>query len=70
MLSRRTQVGWSTSGHSGVDVPLYAFGYNSTGLTGNVENVEVGEHIAHAMGLGLEGECNFGSIRCIIITDF
>lgn len=69
MLSRRTQVGWSTSGHSGVDVPLYAFGYNSTGLTGNVENVEIGEHIAHAMGLGLEGRYSFAS-NLFIVIDF
>ncbi|GJN91046.1 hypothetical protein Rhopal_004061-T1 [Rhodotorula paludigena] len=53
-ISRRAQVGWSTAGHSGVDVNLYAFGHNSTGLTGNVENTDIGEHIAHNMGLNLE----------------
>ncbi|GAA5897799.1 hypothetical protein JCM6882_000100 [Rhodosporidiobolus microsporus] len=53
-ISRRAQVGWSTAGHSGVDVNLYAAGYNSTGLTGNVENFDIGEHIAHNMGLNLE----------------
>ncbi|GAA5839130.1 hypothetical protein JCM11251_003684 [Rhodosporidiobolus azoricus] len=53
-ISRRAQVGWSTSGHSGVDVNLYAAGYNATGLTGNVENFDIGEHIAHNMGLNLE----------------
>ncbi|GAA5851701.1 hypothetical protein JCM8547_001179 [Rhodosporidiobolus lusitaniae] len=53
-ISRRAQVGWSTAGHSGVDVNLYAYGHNSTGLVGNVENVDIGEHIAHTMGLNLE----------------
>ncbi|GAA5940885.1 hypothetical protein JCM1841_000415 [Sporobolomyces salmonicolor] len=53
-ISRRGQVGWSTVGHSGVDVNLYAAGYNSTGLTGNVENIDIGEHIAHNMGLNLD----------------
>ncbi|GAA5864061.1 hypothetical protein JCM1840_000690 [Sporobolomyces johnsonii] len=53
-ISRRAQVGWSTAGHSGVDVNFYATGYNSTGLTGNVENVDIGEHIAHNMGLNLD----------------
>lgn len=55
-ISRRAQVGWSTAGHSGVDVNLYAAGYNATGLVGNRENTEIGEHIAHMMGLNLEGE--------------
>lgn len=40
-ISRRAQVGWSTLGHSGVDVNLYAWGYNSTGLAGARENIEV-----------------------------
>ncbi|GAA5899078.1 hypothetical protein JCM8208_002998 [Rhodotorula glutinis] len=50
-ISRRAQVGWSTAGHSGVDVNLYSFGYNSTGLSGNVDNTDVGLHIAATMGL-------------------
>ncbi|GAA6043897.1 hypothetical protein JCM8097_004295 [Rhodosporidiobolus ruineniae] len=53
-ISRRAQVGWSTAGHSGVDVNLYAEGYNSTGLVGNVENIDIGEHIAQNMGLHLD----------------
>ncbi|GAA6018024.1 hypothetical protein JCM10207_002744 [Rhodosporidiobolus poonsookiae] len=53
-ISRRAQVGWSTAGHSGVDVNLYAYGHNSTGLTGNVENTDIGLHIANNMGLHWE----------------
>ncbi|KAI5479351.1 hypothetical protein MNV49_003685 [Pseudohyphozyma bogoriensis] len=53
-ISRRAQVGWSTVGHSGVDVNLYAWGFNSTGIAGNRENIEIGEHIAHSMGLNLD----------------
>ncbi|KAK4699815.1 hypothetical protein P7C70_g6442, partial [Phenoliferia sp. Uapishka_3] len=52
-ISRRAQIGWSTAGHSGVDVNLYAYGYNATGLAGNRENTEIGEHIMHMMGLDL-----------------
>lgn len=40
--SRRAQIGWSTSGHTGVDVPVHASGYRSEALTGNMENTEVG----------------------------
>ncbi|GAA5821288.1 hypothetical protein JCM10212_006272, partial [Sporobolomyces blumeae] len=53
-ISRRAQVGWSTAGHSGVDVNLYAYGHNATGLAGCVENTEVGEFVAHTMGLNLD----------------
>ncbi|GAA5912234.1 alkaline phosphatase [Sporobolomyces salmoneus] len=53
-ISRRAQVGWSTAGHSGVDVNLYAYGHNSTGLKGCVENTQVSEFIAHTMGLNLD----------------
>ncbi|KAM0789355.1 hypothetical protein ACM66B_000186 [Microbotryomycetes sp. NB124-2] len=53
-ISRRAQVGWSTAGHSGVDVNLYASGVNASGIAGNVENTDIGEHIAHMMGLNLD----------------
>ncbi|KAK4057298.1 vacuolar alkaline phosphatase [Microbotryomycetes sp. JL221] len=53
-ISRRAQVGWSTAGHSGVDVNLYAYGINATGIAGNRENTDIGEHIAHMMGLNLD----------------
>ncbi|GAA5948464.1 hypothetical protein JCM3765_004891 [Sporobolomyces pararoseus] len=53
-ISRRAQIGWSTSGHTGVDVNLYVYGHNSTGLKGCVDNTEVGEFIAHTMGLNLD----------------
>ncbi|GAA5977220.1 hypothetical protein JCM5350_003260 [Sporobolomyces pararoseus] len=53
-ISRRAQLGWSTSGNTGVDVNLYAYGHNSTGLKGCVDNTEVGEFIAHTMGLNLD----------------
>ena len=39
LISRRAEVGWSTSGHSGVDVPVHVLG--SSGLKGNIENTEV-----------------------------
>jgi len=44
VISRRAQVGWTTHGHSGVDVNIYG----STGtckLSGNHENTEVGEFL-------------------------
>lgn len=41
IASRRAQVGWSTPGHTGVDINVYAYGHGSAGLKGNIENTEV-----------------------------
>lgn len=44
---------WSTHGHSGVDVNLYAYGIGSEYLIGNHENIEIGEFITKALVLNL-----------------
>lgn len=44
LLSKRSEVGWSTSGHTGVDVPVHVLG--SDQLWGNMENTEVRMWIA------------------------
>lgn len=54
MISRRSQVGWSTHGHSAVDVNIYAsHPSHAPGLLGNHENTEVGEFIAEYLDLDL-----------------
>ena len=55
MISRRAQIGWSTHGHSAVDVNIYASSpSHAPGLIGNHENIEVGEFIAEYLDLDLE----------------
>ena len=54
MVSRRAQVGWTTHGHSGVDVNLYAYGHRSMDLVGNRENTQIGDFIADVMDLDLD----------------
>jgi alkaline phosphatase len=55
MISRRAQIGWSTHGHSAVDVNIYAsHPSHAPGLVGNHENTEVGEFIAKYLDLDLE----------------
>jgi alkaline phosphatase len=55
MISRRAQIGWSTHGHSAVDVNIYAsHPDHAPGLVGNHENTEVGEFIAEYLDLHLE----------------
>ena len=55
MISRRAQVGWSTHGHSAVDVNIYASNpQHAHPLVGNHENIEVGRFIAEYLDVDLE----------------
>lgn len=51
VTSLRAEVGWSTHGHSGVDVNLYSYG--SKGMKGNVENIDIGNFMVDTLGLDL-----------------
>ncbi|MDQ1253852.1 MAG: alkaline phosphatase [Euryarchaeota archaeon] len=46
-----TVIGWTTHGHDGSDVPLYAYGPER--LTGHVDNTEIAKYIAKELGLDL-----------------
>jgi len=55
MISRRAQVGWSTHGHSGVDVNIYASApEHARQLVGNHENIEVGRFIAEYLDVDID----------------
>jgi alkaline phosphatase len=55
MISRRAQVGWSTHGHSAVDVNIYASNpENAKPLVGNHENIEVGKFLAEYLDVDIE----------------
>lgn len=55
MISRRAQVGWSTHGHSAVDVNVYASNpKNARKLIGNHENTEIGEFIREYLDVDLD----------------
>jgi alkaline phosphatase len=53
VVAERARVGWTTSGHTAVDVPLFAFGAGADAFTGNLPNDEVGRRLAAALGLDL-----------------
>ena len=68
MLSSRARLGWTTGGHTGADVYLFAYGPSK--LTGLMENAEVGRALAARMGfdfpalnerLFVEAEAAFGA---------
>ncbi len=55
IISRRAQVGWSTHGHSAVDVNIYASNpKHARKLIGNHENTEIGEFIRDYLDVDLD----------------
>ena len=56
MVSRRSQVGWTTHGHSAVDVNVYASDWDKgAALRGSVENTDVGGFLRDWLDLDLQG---------------
>lgn len=53
IVSRRAQIGWSTHGHSAVDVNIYG-SKGSDALRGNHENTEVGEFLRNYLDLDVQ----------------
>lgn len=53
LIGRRAIVGWTTNGHTAVDVNLYAFGPGAEHLVGSFENDELGRRLAELMGFDL-----------------
>ena len=54
MVSRAAVLGWTTLGHTAVDVNLYAYGPGATLFVGNHDNTRVGGLIAELLGFDLE----------------
>jgi alkaline phosphatase len=52
--SRRARVGWTSGGHTGVDVGLHAYGPGRESFVGLLQNTDVGRRIAGLLGLDLE----------------
>lgn len=53
-ISRRAQLGWSTHGHSGVDVNLYAYPHDlAEPLMGGHENTDICDFIKETMLIDL-----------------
>ena len=50
LIDKRTNTGWTTGGHTGVDVPLHAFGKQSTEFIGVVDNTEIAKKLFLFLG--------------------
>lgn len=53
MISRRAQIGWSTHGHSAVDVNIYG-SKGSDALRGNHENTEIGKFLREYLDVDVD----------------
>ena len=51
ILNNRSGIGWTTTGHTGIPVPVYAFGTRATLFSGNYDNTDIFFKLASAMGL-------------------
>lgn len=55
MISRRARIGWSTHGHSAVDVNIYSSGGpHAEDIHGNVENTEIGKFLRNYLNVDTE----------------
>jgi alkaline phosphatase len=55
MISRRSQTGWSSHGHSAADVNIYSSDPKAAlALAGNHENTEVGDFLRDYLGVDVE----------------
>jgi alkaline phosphatase len=53
IVSARAKLGWSSFGHTGVDVNLHTFGPGNNTIRGSIENEEIGSRLAAIMGWDL-----------------
>ncbi|WNF21121.1 alkaline phosphatase [Mesobacillus jeotgali] len=45
IFNKRSHTGWTTSGHTGEDVNVYAFGPTREALSGKIENTDLAKHV-------------------------
>ncbi|NLA15578.1 MAG: alkaline phosphatase [Bacteroidales bacterium] len=50
-MNRRARIGWTTSSHTGIPVPVYAMGAGSELFAGRMDNTDIPKKICEAMGL-------------------
>jgi alkaline phosphatase len=50
ILDKRTNTGWTTSGHTGIDVEVYAFGAGAQAFAGNLNNTDIAKKIFELLG--------------------
>lgn len=54
MISKRAGIGWTTGGHTGGDVVLYAYSPTNDRPSGVIDNTDVAKYMARVLGLDLD----------------
>ncbi|TYR81353.1 alkaline phosphatase [Priestia megaterium] len=49
IFNKRSHTGWTTGGHTGEDVPVYAFGPSSEKFAGQIDNTEIAKNVFDAL---------------------
>ncbi|HBG54255.1 MAG TPA: alkaline phosphatase [Rikenellaceae bacterium] len=50
-MNNRARIGWTTSSHTGIPVPVYAMGAGSGLFSGRMDNTDIPKKICQAMGI-------------------
>jgi alkaline phosphatase len=53
-INARALCGWTTRSHTGIMVPVYAFGAGSQRMSGIMDNTDIPKRIAWLMGIDLK----------------
>ncbi|WP_281658478.1 alkaline phosphatase [Halobacillus sp. Cin3] len=53
-VSDKALVGWTSTGHTGVDIPVYAYGPQSNSFNGLIDNTDLPKIMAEALKVDLE----------------
>ncbi|MGF7536165.1 alkaline phosphatase [Bacillus mexicanus] len=54
IFDKRSHTGWTTGGHTGEDVPVYAYGPSSETFAGQIDNTEIAKNIFKALQYNLK----------------
>jgi alkaline phosphatase len=70
VMNRANKVGWTSRAHTGVDVPLFAFGVGAEAFRGSHDNFRVGQMMIDALGVDpVEGYKVFRDRLSIVDAD-
>ncbi|MCK9347060.1 MAG: alkaline phosphatase, partial [Bacteroidales bacterium] len=50
-MNQKARIGWTTSSHTGIPVPVYAMGVKSELFSGRMDNTDIPKKICQAMGI-------------------
>jgi alkaline phosphatase len=54
IISKRANLGWTTIGHTGEDVPLYVYAPEGHKISGVIDSTQIAKYIAEVLGLDLD----------------